>query len=34
MTGNLITSDMLETLKQQIAHQKEEGCSIITRDWK
>ena len=34
MTGNLITSDMLATLKQQIATQKEEGYTIITRDWK
>ena len=34
MTGNLITSDMLATLKQQIATQTEEGYTIITRDWK
>ena len=34
MTGELITPDMLATLKQQIEHKKEEGNSIITRDWK
>lgn len=34
ITGNLITPDMLATLKTQIAHQKEDGCTIITRDWK
>jgi len=34
MTGSLITPDMLTTLKIQIAHQKEEGCTVITRDWK
>jgi hypothetical protein len=34
MTGDLITPDMLATLKQQIECKKEEGNSIITRDWK
>jgi hypothetical protein len=34
MTGSLITPDMLTRLKTQIAHQKEEGCTVITRDWK
>jgi hypothetical protein len=34
MTGDLITPDMLATLKQQIERKKEEGNSIITRDWK
>ena len=34
MTGELITPDMLVTLKQQIERKKEEGNSIITRDWK
>ncbi|MGD0533861.1 hypothetical protein [Methanoregula sp.] len=34
MTGDLITPDMLATLKEQIAQRKEEGCTIITRDWK
>jgi hypothetical protein len=34
MSGELITPDMLATLKQQIEHKKEEGNSIITRDWK
>jgi hypothetical protein len=34
MTGDLITPDMLVTLKQQIERKKEEGNSIIARDWK
>jgi hypothetical protein len=34
MTGELITPDMLATLKQQIERKKEEGNSIITHDWK
>jgi hypothetical protein len=34
MTGELITPDMLATLKQQIERKKEDGNSIITRDWK
>jgi hypothetical protein len=34
MTGDLITPDMLATLKQQIERKKEEGNSIIARDWK
>jgi predicted dinucleotide-utilizing enzyme len=34
MSGELITPDMLATLKQQIERKKEEGNSIITRDWK
>ncbi|MGA2161793.1 MAG: hypothetical protein ABSG28_06325 [Methanoregula sp.] len=34
MTGDLITPDMLATFKQQIERKKEEGNTIITRDWK
>jgi len=34
MTGDLITPDMLATLKQQIERKKEEGNSIIARDLK
>ncbi|MFA5236507.1 MAG: hypothetical protein WC362_01460 [Methanoregula sp.] len=34
MTGNLITAEMLDALKKQIARQKEEGSTVITRDWK
>ena len=34
MTGDLITPEMLATIKEQIAQRKEEGCTIISRDWK
>jgi hypothetical protein len=34
MTGNLITPEMLNMLREQIAQKKEEGCTIISRDWK
>ncbi len=34
MTGNLITPDMLAALKEQIERKKDEGNSIIARDWK
>jgi hypothetical protein len=33
MTGDLITPDILTTLKEQIERKKEEGNSIISRDW-
>ncbi len=34
MTGNLITPEILALIRQQIEHKKEEGSTIITRDWK
>jgi len=34
MTGNLITPEMLATLKQEIQRKNEEGNTIVTRDWK
>ena len=34
MTGNLITPEILALIRQQIEHRKEEGSTIITRDWK
>ena len=34
MTGSLITPEMLATLKQEIQRKKEEGNTIVTRDWK
>ena len=34
MTGDLITPDILATLKQQIERKKEEGNTIVIRDWK
>jgi hypothetical protein len=34
MSGKLITPEMLATLKQEIQHKKEEGNTIVTRDWK
>jgi len=33
MTGDLVTPDMLALLKQQIERKKEEGNTIITRNW-
>jgi len=34
MSGKLVTPEMLAALKEQIKKKKEEGNSIITRDWK
>lgn len=34
MTGSLITPEMLTSIKKQIGHKKEEGSTVITRDWK
>ena len=34
MTGTLITPKMLATLKKEIEKRKEEGGTVVTRDWK
>lgn len=34
MTGDLITPVMPATLKRQIERKKEEGNTIVIRDWK
>ncbi|HVP97288.1 hypothetical protein [Methanoregula sp.] len=34
MSGQLITPEMLTTIKQAIQRRKEEGDIIVTRDWK
>ena len=34
MSGSLISPEMLASLKQEIEHRKEEGSTIVTRDWK
>jgi len=34
MTGSLITPELLAALKKQIEHRKEEGSTVVTRDWK
>jgi hypothetical protein len=34
MSGSLIRPEMLASLKQEIERKKEEGSTIVTRDWK
>ena len=34
MTGSLVTPEILAALKKEIGHKKEEGSTVVTRDWK
>ena len=34
MTGSLVTPGILAALKKEIGQKKEEGSTVVTRDWK